>query len=89
MKPSKRLCSALCLTMATAGGLDAVAERGRPGMPLSLERTTHVFAKTDDVGRRRGVAKDSADAEQIRLIREHLSEITRAFAQGDFSGTAA
>lgn len=88
--------AALCLVAAPAfaaepadpARLDAVAERGRQVMPFDLEKTTHVFTPTEDGGRQEVVAKDPADAEQIRLIRAHLAEIAAAFGQGDFSGPA-
>lgn len=69
--------------------LDAVAERGRQVMPFDLEKTTHVFTPSEDGGRQEVLAKDPADAEQIRLIREHLAEIAAAFGRGDFSGPAS
>jgi hypothetical protein len=66
--------------------LDEVAERGRHVMPFDLEKTTHVFTPMEDGGRQQVIAKSPADAEQIRLIREHLGQIAGAFSRGDFSG---
>jgi hypothetical protein len=94
-KPSISLLVAL-LFAAPAGAvesadavrLDDVAERGRHVMPFDLEKTTHVFAKTEDGGRQQVIARNPADAEQIRLIREHLKKIAAEFSQGDFSGPA-
>jgi len=34
------------------------------------------------------IIKDSSNAEQIKLIREHLSKISQEFRQGDFSDPA-
>jgi hypothetical protein len=65
--------------------LDEVAERGSHVMPFDLERTTHIFSKTDTGGIQQVIAKDQSDSEQISLIRLHLSEIAKAFKQGDFS----
>lgn len=65
--------------------LDAVAERGRHVMPFHLEKTRHVFDKTNYGGIQQVVAKDAADAEQIGLIRRHLAELVQRFRQGDFS----
>jgi len=73
---------------ASAARLDEVAERGAKVMPFNLEKTTHVFSKTEHGGRQEVIAKDAADAAQIRLIREHLSAIAQGFAQGDFKGPA-
>lgn len=68
--------------------LDEVAERGVHVMPFDLEKTLHVFTKTNEGGVQQVVAKDKSDSEQIRLIREHLSEISTEFRQGDFSKPA-
>lgn len=65
--------------------LDEVAERGAHVMPFDLEKTIHVFSKTADGGIQQVIAKDKSDTEQIRLIREHLLEISEAFSQGDFA----
>jgi len=70
---------------ATESRLDEVQRRGAQVMPFSLEHTTHIFTKTDKGGIQQVIAKESADAEQVGLIRAHLGEISRAFAQGDFS----
>ena len=65
--------------------LDEVAERGSHVMPFDLEKTTHIFSKTDTGGIQQVVAQDKSDAEQIYLIRSHLSAITKEFKQGNFS----
>lgn len=65
--------------------LDEVAERGSHVMPFDLEKNTHIFSKTDTGGIQHVIAKDQSDSEQINLIRLHLSEIAKAFKQGDFS----
>lgn len=65
--------------------LDEVAERGAHVMPFDLEKTMHIFSKTDTGGIQQVIAKDQSDSEQINLIRLHLSEIAKAFKQGDFS----
>ena len=79
---------AFAVEPASSARLDEVAERGRQVMPFNLEKTTHVFSKTNDGGRQEVLAKASKDKEQIRLIREHLSAIAANFAKGDFSGPA-
>jgi len=66
----------------------AVAERGAVVMPFDLDATTHVFAPTGDGGVQTVVADDSADEEQIALIRSHLQDEVGAFRQGDFGDPA-
>ncbi len=73
---------------ADAQRLDEVAERGIHVMPFDLEKTTHVFSKTSNGGIQQVIAKDKSDTEQIQLIRDHLSEISEEFEQGDFSKPA-
>ena len=65
---------------------EVVAERGADVMPFSLKATTHVFTKTQTGGVQKVIAKNPADAEQVRLTREHLKDIADRFAKGDFSG---
>jgi len=57
-------------------------------MPFDLEKTLHVFDKTDSGGLQQVLAKDGGDLTQIRPIREHLSQIAARFARGDFAGPA-
>lgn len=65
--------------------LNEVAERGSHVMPFDLEKTTHIFSKTDMGGIQQVIAKDKSDSEQIDRIRLHLSEIAKEFQQGDYS----
>lgn len=66
--------------------LDAVAERGSHVMPFNLEKTLHIFNKTETGGIQQVIAKDAGDGEQIGLARSHLSQLAARFAEGDFSG---
>jgi hypothetical protein len=68
---------------------EEVAKRGAQVMPFSLERTLHIFAKTKTGGVQQVIAKDPSDTGQITLIREHLSMISKQFAQGNFSAPAS
>ena len=70
---------------ASEARLDEVAHKGAHVMPFDLDKTTHVFSKTKQGGVQKVITKDSTDNEQITLIRQHLSKISKAFAQGDFS----
>lgn len=78
---------------ADAEDLDAsarqaeVAETGATVMPFDLDRTTHVFEKTD-FGGVQSVVSDDDDAEQVSLVREHLSTEAARFAEGDFHDPA-
>lgn len=65
-----------------------VAKLGADVMPFNLKATTHIFTKANDGGIQRVIAKDVADAVQIRLVREHLHEIQTQFQKGNFSGPA-
>ena len=65
--------------------LDEIAERGSHVMPFDLEKTTHIFSKTDTGVIQQVIAKDKSDTEQINLILSHLSAITKEFKQGNFS----
>ncbi|MBX9917083.1 MAG: aspartate carbamoyltransferase [Nitrosomonas sp.] len=68
--------------------LDEVAERGAHVMPFDLEKTTHVFTKTESGGVQKVTVKNISDQEQVSLIRAHLSEIANEFKQGNFSSPA-
>jgi hypothetical protein len=70
---------------ASPARLDEVAERGSHVMPFHLEKTQHVFNKTEHGGIQQVIAKDGGDGEQIALIRRHLSDISERFKQGDFA----
>lgn len=78
--------TSLAAYAAGPGRQAEVARLGADVMPFSLAATTHVFTKTRDGGTQQVVAKNAADAEQIRLVREHLRELATRFEQGDFSG---
>ncbi len=74
------------LEPASPTRLDEVAERGAHVMPFGLEKTLHIFDKTETGGIQQVIAKNAADNEQIALIRQHLRDIAGRFDKGDFSG---
>jgi len=76
------------LEKASEARLDEVAEKGVHVMPFDLEKTIHVFSKTKKGGVQQVNVKDAADLGQLKLIREHLIEISEDFKQGDFSKPA-
>jgi hypothetical protein len=80
--------AALAAPAADGARQAEVARRGADVMPFSLAATTHVFTRTGDGGSQRVVAKDSADAAQVRLVRQHLRQLEAQFRKGDFSGPA-
>jgi hypothetical protein len=66
-----------------------IAAKGRQVMPFDLERTMHRFTKTGTGGEQTVTANDPADARQVALIREHLSEEVTRFGNGDFGDPAS
>lgn len=94
-----RRWSAVLATIGLAAGITAcddgslerrqtdVAAAGREVMPFDLDATTHTFEKRDDGGLQTVVA-DADDAEQVSLIRAHLTEEAERFARGDFHDPA-
>lgn len=79
-------CTAYAVGSASTERLDEVAKRGVHVMPFDLEKTLHIFNKTDNGGIQQVVAKETVDSGQITLIRQHLADIAARFAKGDFSG---
>ena len=84
------VCIAAVLSLpAVAADAQRQAEVARLGpdvMPFSLKATTHIFTKTAKGGVQRVVTKRGADAQQVKLVREHLHDIQTQFLKGDFSG---
>jgi hypothetical protein len=64
-----------------------IAATGSAVMPFDLEASTHVFEKAEDGGLQTVVA-DVDYAEQVALIRAHLSEEAERFSRGDFHDPA-
>lgn len=73
----------------TADRQAEVAARGQQVMPFDLDRTTHRFTKSATGGVQTVTADDPADAQQIRLIREHLTEEATGFSKGDYGDPAS
>lgn len=66
----------------------AVADRGRDVMPFDLEATTHTFTPTNDGLIEDVTADDPDDAENIALIRDHLTGERERFRSGDYGDPA-
>ncbi|MDF2710148.1 MAG: putative secreted protein [Nonomuraea muscovyensis] len=74
---------------AMAGRQAEIAARGRQVMPFDLERTTHRFTKSATGGVQTVTADDPADAQQVKLIREHLTQEASGFSRGDYGDPAS
>jgi hypothetical protein len=66
-----------------------IAAKSRTVMPFDLERTTHRFTKATTGGVQTVTSDDPADAEQVRLIREHLTAEAAGFSKGDYGDPAS
>ncbi|MCK2218237.1 hypothetical protein MF672_031260 [Actinomadura sp. ATCC 31491] len=66
-----------------------IAAKSRQVMPFDLERTTHQFAKAATGGVQTVTSDDPADAQQVRLIREHLTAEAAGFSRGDYGDPAS
>ena len=73
---------------ASSERLEAVAEVGAQVMPFDLERSTHAFLDRP-WGGEQIVVSDDNDAQQIALIRAHLSAEAVRFSRGDFGSPEA
>lgn len=65
-----------------------IHDRGTMVMPFDLNKTSHIFTKTDQGGIQKIQAKNPDDTEQIELIRGHLMKEKELFDNGDFSDPA-
>jgi hypothetical protein len=63
---------------------DEVRQKGAQVMPFALDKTVHVFDKTDSGGVQRVLVRGDAP-EQLAMIRSHLQGIAQAFTARDFS----
>ncbi|MEV1248651.1 hypothetical protein [Nonomuraea sp. NPDC049750] len=66
-----------------------IAAKSRTVMPFDLERTTHRFAKAATGGVQTVTSDDPADAEQVALIRGHLTAEAAGFSKGDYGDPAS
>jgi len=91
------LVALMASTSAGCGGGDGggrdrqaeVAERGAQVMPFDLEATTHRFAPRVDGLVQTVVADDPDAADQVDLVRGHLTAEVERFAGGDFGDPAS
>lgn len=73
---------------STSSRQQEVAERGSMVMPFDLDRSTHLFEKTE-FGGIQEVVSDDNDSSEIKLIQAHLLEEVERFQTGDFGDPAA
>ena len=73
-----------CLSQPTNSRQDEVRQKGAQVMPFALDRTLHVFDKTDTGGVQRVLVRGDAP-DQLAMIRSHLRGISKSFATRDFS----
>ncbi|MEU4231227.1 hypothetical protein AB0F17_43625 [Nonomuraea sp. NPDC026600] len=66
-----------------------IAARSQQVMPFDLERTTHRFAKSATGGVQTVTSDNPADAEQVKLIRQHLTAEAAGFSKGDYGDPAS
>lgn len=66
-----------------------IREAGSRVMPFDLDRTTHVFQRTDTGGLQQVRVKQADDKEQIALIQAHLRQEAQRFSKGDFGDPAS
>lgn len=62
-----------------------IHEQGMNVMPFSLDKTEHIFKKTETGGTQRVVVRDANYTDDLQLIRMHLQMEARNFSQGNFS----
>ena len=83
------IASSDCLSQPTSPAppstrQNEVRQKGAQVMPFALDKTVHVFDKTDSGGAQRVRVRGNAP-EQLAMIRSHLQDIAQAFTARDFS----
>lgn len=63
---------------------EQIHEMGSSVMPFDLDKTTHIFQRTDTGGLQQIRIKNKEDKDQITLIQSHLKKEAERFARGDF-----
>jgi hypothetical protein len=94
-KPSglNRLCviSAAALLLPDSGVVIAqtpqehVHSMSHSVMPFDIAKTVHIFKMTESGGIQRVVTRDESDADQVKLIQQHLAQEAGRFQNGDYS----
>lgn len=79
------LSQTVCAQTASQERLQEITERGKHVMSFDLGQTQHIFTKTETGGVQQVIVKDPRNSQQIELIRQHLKQIAKEFAHGDFS----
>jgi hypothetical protein len=90
------IAAAIILTVSAACGraesdarqdaaFDSLQRRGEAVMGVDQYTSAHVFEELPDGGRIILERADSTDTASVRIIREHMREIAKLFAAGDFA----
>lgn len=58
-------------------------------MPFDMAKTVHIFRMTESGGVQRVIVRDRSDADQVKLIQQHLAQEAGRFQQGDYSDPAS
>jgi hypothetical protein len=74
--------------VASPERLQEITQHGMHVMPFDLKETQHIFTKTGTGGVQQVIARSTSNKQQVELIRQHLSKISREFSHGDFSNPA-
>ena len=64
---------------------EMIHTNGMNVMPFSLDKTQHIFKKSEIGGTQRVVVRDTLDIQDTALIRMHLQMEAENFSVGDFS----
>jgi len=67
---------------------EMIHNMGSSVMPFDLDKTLHIFKKTESGGTQSVVVRDAADTQDIAFIRMHLEMEAENFARGDFTDPA-
>ncbi len=91
----QRLAASLVILLLTNGaGVTAqtqqqhVHDMSHGVMPFDVAKTVHIFRMTESGGIERVVVKETSDADQVRLIQQHLRKEASRFQHGDYSDPA-
>ena len=57
-------------------------------MPFDMSKTVHIFKMTESGGVQRVVVKDTREADQVALVRQHLRHEAEQFQRGNYSDPA-
>jgi len=62
-----------------------IHEQGMNVMPFDLDKTEHIFKKTETGGTQSVIVRNASDIEDLSLVRMHIQMEAQKFSQGNFS----